>query len=187
MARRKNKALIIVDVQNDFCPGGALPVPKGGEVVPIINRLMRLFKRRIFTQDWHPENHCSFKRQGGKWPKHCVRYSRGAELRGDLDFYGQDLVFFKGTDPNKEAYSGFEGNKLEKVLKEKKVGRVYICGLATDYCVKATALDAKKAGFETFVVLDACRGVEKEKGDIGEAIKEMYGAGIEIIFSEDIN
>ena len=183
----KRSALIIVDVQNDFCPGGALVVPRGDEVVPVINRLMRLFEKRVFTEDCHPKKHCSFKAQGGNWPEHCVQGTWGAMLCDYLACYdGQDLIILKGRDPNEEAYSGFDETGLESWLKEKNIGRVYICGLATDYCVKATALDAQKLGFETFVVIDACRGVNVKKGDVGRAVKEMRKAGIKIITSKEI-
>lgn len=184
--QEKNKALIIVDVQNDFCPGGALAVPKGDEVVPVINRLIDLFPMIIFTKDWHPEHHYSFKEQGGIWPKHCVRGTWGAELHYNLKRTNDYLVVEKGTYPDEEAYSGFGGTRLEKVLRERHVGEVYVCGLATDYCVKATALDAQKLGFETFVIIDACRGVNLKKGDVARAVKEMRKVGIKIITSKEV-
>lgn len=183
---KKEGALIVVDVQNDFCPEGALPVPRGDEVVPIINELVDLFNVVIFTQDWHPENHCSFIENGGSWPQHCVQRTRGAELRGNLNFPTDFTVVYKGTDPAKEAYSPFDGTPLQDVLWRLNEKKLYICGLATDYCVKATALDARKAGFETFVIIDACRGVNVKEGDTERAIEEMQGAGIKIITSKDI-
>ena len=192
MRQEKKKALIVVDVQNDFCPGGVLAVPRGDEVVPVINILLDLFGTIIFTKDWHPENHCSFIEQGGKWPKHCVQNTWGAKLRHDLNPHGPHphgphLVVQKGIDPDQEAYSGFEG-ACEDFLKKFGFGieQVYICGLATDYCVKATALDAKKAGFETFVIIDACRGVNVKRGDITGAIKEMRAAGVMIVSSKNL-
>ena len=180
----KKTALIIVDVQNDFCPGGALAVSRGDEVVPVINSLTESgkFDEIIVTQDWHSENHCSFE----KWPKHCVKETAGAKLHPDLKI-GPDCVFIKkGTEPDKEAYSGFEGTRLKVILEEAGIERVFVCGLATDYCVKATAMDAIKAGFETFVVLDACRGVELQKGDIEKAIEEMKKVGIKFVSSIEI-
>lgn len=188
MAKKKNRALIIVDVQNDFCPGGALPVPHGDDVVPVINRLMRLFRRVdvALTRDWHPEDHCSFQENGGIWPKHCIQGAWGAEFHAGLAYY-HPALFQKGNDPKKEAYSGFAGGPaLERWLRGKEIGRVYICGLATDYCVKATALDSQKLGFETFVVIDACRGVNVNKGDVARAIKEMDKAKIKIIHSREV-
>lgn len=184
------KALIIVDVQNDFCPGGALPVPKGDEVVPVINRILasREFDYVAITLDWHLDDHCSFVENGGKWPKHCEACTKGADLHPCLKLDGPEhhLYIAKGFQPRMEAYSGFQGNiNLVKVFNDLGIKQVYICGLATDYCVKATALDAQKAGFETFVIIDACRGVAKETSDA--AIEEMKAVvGIKIIYSQEI-
>lgn len=182
----KNKVLIVVDVQNDFCPGGALAVPHGDEVVPVINRIVAAgFDYAIVTQDWHPQGHCSFIENGGSWPKHCVQNTWGAGLHKDLKLPRLNCVFIeKGNNPAKEAYSGFEGTPLEKVLKCLNVDKVYVCGLATDYCVKATATDAQKLGFKTYVVLDACRGVNKENSD--KAVEEMREAGVKIITSKEV-
>ena len=181
--RDAENALIIVDVQNDFCPGGALAVTGGDEVVPLINELINsCLYLVIATQDWHPENHCSFTEQGGFWPKHCLQNTWGAELHKDLKAHSYNCIFIKkGTDQNKEAYSGFDGTELEEILKERKIKKVYVCGLATDYCVRATALDAKKAGFKTFVIINACRGVNKNEGDVDRMIKKMRKSGIKII------
>lgn len=187
MAQKKNRALIIVDVQNDFCPGGKLAVPKGDEVAPVISRLMPIFLERIFTKDFHPKNHCSFKAQGGDWPEHCVGGTWGAMLYDDMACQNrEDLVVLKGRNPHKEAYSGFDETGLEKYLKAKRIGKVYICGLATDYCIKATAFDAKKLGFKTYVIIDACRGVNVKKGDTGRAVREMRNAGIKIVTSKEV-
>lgn len=182
------KALIVVDVQNDFCPGGALAVPRGNEVVPEINSLEDLFGFIIFTQDWHPKNHCSFKEQGGSWPKHCVQGTWGANLHQDLLVPDDDHLFVcKGFEQKRDAYSGFDGNlNLKMMLEEREIISVYVCGLATDYCVKATALDAKKLGFETFVIIDACRGVEVKPGDIDGAVEEMQKAGVKIIEAKEL-
>jgi nicotinamidase/pyrazinamidase len=158
-------------------------------VVGVINYLLRLFDCVVFTKDWHPVNHCSFREQGGDWPKHCVMHTPGAELRKDLlRVRALDPIFiYKGIDPNQDAYSGFSGYpRLKRTLKELNVGEVYICGLATDYCVKATALDAKKAGFETLVILDACRGVDLQRGDIEKAIEVMKEVGIKFVSSVEI-
>lgn len=173
----KYKALVIVDVLNDFCPGGALPVPGGHEVVPVINGLVESCRfLNVVVKEAHPENHCSF----GLWPKHGVKGTPGAELHKDLMVTKYNSIFIeKGGDPNKEAYSGFEGTELEKILRKRKVSQVYVCGLTLDICVKFTALDAKKAGFKTFVVINACRGLTPES--VKQAIKEMKKAKIKIV------
>lgn len=188
MEQEKNKALIIVDVQIDFCPGGALAVPKGDKVVPVINQLVDLdFSLVVVTQDWHPVKHCSFLENGGIWPKHCVEGTTGADLHPALRLAKRDCVLIrKGREVKKDAYSGFDGTELCKILKDAGIEQVFIVGLATDYCVKATALDAKKEGFETFVIIDACRGVDKKKGDADRAILKMLEAGIPIFSLEEI-
>ncbi|MDK2782783.1 MAG: nicotinamidase/pyrazinamidase, partial [Thermococcaceae archaeon] len=144
------EALIIVDMQRDFMPGGALPVPEGDRIIPTIEELVEKFKKRgaliVATRDWHPPDHISFKERGGPWPSHCVQNTKGAEIVVKLP--EDTIVISKADKPDKEAYSGFEGTELAEILKEKGVKRVYICGVATEYCVKATALDALKHGFE---------------------------------------
>src|SRR2546423_6342825 len=141
------EGLIAVDVQNDFCPGGALAVPEGDAVVEPINWLMRQHDFVVATRDWHPEDHGSFREQGGPWPVHCVQDTRGAELRADLDHDALDAVVDKGQDPETEGYSGFQDTELADLLRERGVADVHIAGLALDYCVRNTALDAAKAGF----------------------------------------
>lgn len=190
-SEKTKRALIIVDVQNDFCPGGALAVPKGNEVVSVINKLLDLggFDWVVVTQDWHPENHCSFVKSGGQWPEHCVQGERGADLHPFLmvEGLGNFLRIAKGFEPGKEAYSGFQGNlDLENILRGLNVKQVFVCGLATDYCIKATALDSQGAGFETFVVIDACRGVGVKDGGVDKAIEEMRQSGVKIISSKEI-
>jgi nicotinamidase/pyrazinamidase len=202
------KALIIVDVQNDFCPGGALEVREGDQVVPVINRLQPRFDLVVATQDWHPANHGSFAsnhpgRQRGEviklaglpqilWPDHCVQGTPGAELHPALDRSRIAPVVHKGTDPTIDSYSGFFDNGrraatgLEKFLRERNVDEVYICGLATDYCVKATAVDARSLGFKTSLIEDAARGVELRPGDVQRAIDEMWSAGVEIVHSSKL-
>jgi len=154
-----DSALIIVDVQVDFCPGGALPVPDGDKIIPFINRYIKIFKENnlpiIATRDWHPPNHISFKPYGGIWPIHCVQ----------------------NTEPNKEAYSGFEGTELSNILNSKGVRRLFIGGLATDYCVKNTVLDALKLGFQAFLLLDGTKGVNVNPDDSKKAIEEMVRKG----------
>ena len=185
-----NSALIIVDVQNDFCPGGSLAVPGGDEVVPVINELIKAFQRRnqlvVATRDWHPEDHCSFQSQGGLWPPHCVQGTKGAEFHRDLKLNDQVLVISKGTRTNQEAYSGFEGTDLKEELQQAGVGQVYVCGLATDYCVKATALDAQQAGFKTTVVTDAVRGVDVKTGDSERALWELKEKGITLLTGQEV-
>jgi len=201
-------ALIIVDVQNDFCPGGALAVANGDLVVPLINALLPRFDVVVATQDFHPADHASFaanhpgKRVGQvielggmpqvMWPPHCVQNTRGAQLRGDLDTSGLDGVFQKGTDPLVDSYSGFFDNGrqhatgLGEFLKARGVNEVFVCGLATDYCVRWTALDALSLGFATTVIADACRGVELQAGDSARALDEVRAAGGRVVVSGEI-
>lgn len=201
-------ALVLVDIQNDFIPGGALPTKNGGEVVPVANRLQPHFDLVVATQDWHPKNHGSFasnhpgKRPGERielgglpqvlWPDHCVQGSRGAEFHPDLDTSRIARVIRKGTDPEIDSYSGFFDNGHRKAtglgdyLREQKVTDVWIAGLATDYCVKWTALDAVNLGFRTHVIEDACRGVDLSPGDIDRALEEMRKAGVDVVTSAQV-
>lgn len=173
-------ALIIVDVQKDFCPEGSLPVPKGDKVASVINDYIKIFKKaqaQIFaTRDWHPPNHMSFKTYGGIWPPHCIQESEGAEFHPHLKLPETVKIISKATDPSKEAYSGFDGTELKEELK-KSVKRVFVGGLATDYCVKNTVLDALKLGFEAILLLDATLGVNVKPDDSEKAIKEMIKKG----------
>jgi nicotinamidase/pyrazinamidase len=173
----KNRdALIIVDVQNDFCPGGALAVPGGNLVVEAINSLIPHFRNIYTTQDWHPVNHISFKARGGIWPPHCIAGTKGAELHPDLKA-AKAIHIKKGTDPDKEAYSGFERTDLAQKLKDARVERLFVGGLATDYCVKTTVLDALRFGFDVVLIDDAVRGVDVNSGDSAAAINEMQSSG----------
>lgn len=180
----EHDALIIVDVQNDFCPGGALAVAGGDAVVPILNRLAPRFGTVVATRDWHPANHRSFAAQGGPWPPHCVAGTPGAAFHPDLDQSAIDLVVEKATTPDQEAYSGFDGTDLAARLRARGVRRVYVGGLALDYCVDATALDAQKAGFETWVIGDATRAVFPEQGAAKEA--GWRAAGVGIVESDEV-
>jgi nicotinamidase/pyrazinamidase len=180
-------ALIIVDVQNDFCPGGALAVPCGDEVVPVINRLLEHRWLSVATMDWHPDEHSSFESRGGPWPRHCVQHTAGAELHPKLDATKVQLVITKGSHPDHDAYSGFHGTDLAKILRDKGVQRVVVCGIATDYCVRATAHDALHEGFQVLVLEDAIRGVEVHPGDCQRAIEELRQAGAEMIVSSDLS
>jgi nicotinamidase/pyrazinamidase len=182
----QTEALIIVDVQNDFCPGGALAVPRGDEVVPVINRLLERHWLSVATKDWHPADHCSFESRGGPWPPHCVQGTAGAELHPKLDATKIRLVITKGSHPDRDAYSGFQDTELAKILRGKRVNRVVVCGIATDYCVRATAHDALQEGFEVLVLEDAIRGVEVQPGDSQRALDELRQAGATVIISSDL-
>jgi len=186
---RKNDALIIVDVQRDFCPGGALPVPKGDAAVPVLNEYIRIFRKAgapiYATRDWHPPHHMSFRENGGIWPTHCVQNSEGAEFHLGLNLPKQTVVVSKATDPEREAYSGFDGTDLKEKLDRKGVTRVFVGGLATDYCVKSTVLDAVRLGFETVLLKDAVRGVDLNPGDSERAMKEMMIAGARKVTLQD--
>lgn len=178
-------ALLIVDVQNDFCPGGALEAPDGDEVVPVINKIIGKFEVVVASKDWHPENTVHFE----KWPVHCVKNTWGAEFHPDLNHKDIHQVFLKGTEGKDDGYSAFEAtNKnLEEYLKERKVDRVYVAGLTTEYCVKDTALSAVEAGFDTYVIEDAIRPVNVSPGDGDKAIREMRDAGCHIVTSVNLN
>jgi nicotinamidase/pyrazinamidase len=202
------KTLILVDIQNDFIPGGALPVPEGDRIVPLVNRLQDRFDLVVATQDWHPADHGSFAanhpgRKPGEvidfhglrqilWPVHCVQNTPGAAFVPGLETRRISRVFQKGTDPTIDSYSGFFDNGRRKAtglgdyLKEKGATDVYVCGLATDYCVKFTALDARSLGFKTFLIEDASRGVNLKPGDVESAVEEMRRAGVIVVTSEGI-
>jgi nicotinamidase/pyrazinamidase len=202
------KALVLIDLQNDFLPGGTLAVPHADDVVEPANRLSRCFELVVATQDWHPANHGSFaanhagKRPGDTielggvpqvlWPVHCVQGTPGAALASGLDQGQIECVFRKGTDPQIDSYSGFfdngrrRGTGLAEFLGERGVTDVYLIGLATDYCVKHTALDARLLGLRTFVVVDACRGVNLAPGDVAAAVAEMEKAGVAVVTSAEV-
>ena len=180
-----SRALLIVDVQNDFCPGGSLAVSDGDRILPAVNRLIREFTAAglpVFaTRDWHPEDHCSFRARGGCWPPHCVAGTRGAAFHPELQLTPDVHVVDKGERQEQEAYSGFEGTDLASRLRELGVDEIVVCGLATDYCVKATALDARREGLGVTVVEDAVRGVELEPGDSERALAAMRQAGVQTV------
>jgi nicotinamidase/pyrazinamidase len=202
------KALVLVDLQNDFCSGGQLAVTGGEEVVPIANALMKKCDLVVATKDWHPANHGSFAVNHARknigdvitldgleqilWPSHCVQNSFGAEFHKGVTEEGIDKVFFKGTDPLVDSYSGFFDNQhrnptgLETYLKEKGVTGIYVAGLATDYCVKFTVLDALDLGFETTVITDVCRAVNVRAGDGDRSIDEMVEKGAKVTTSQEV-
>ena len=172
-------ALIVVDVQRDFCPGGALAVPDGDAVIEPINRLMGAFELVVATRDWHPPDHGSFAPHGGPWPVHCVAGSDGAALHPELDAAGIDLILDKGIRADTDGYSGFEDTGLDAALRERGVDTVHVCGLALDYCVRATALDARRAGFAVIVHGEATRAVDPA-GTGRRALAELRGAGVSL-------
>ncbi len=177
----ETSALIIVDVQRDFCPGGSLPVPEGEDVIPRLNQYIRKCMQAgapIFaTRDWHPPNHISFKSQGGPWPPHCVQHMEGAEFHPDLKLPEGTMIVSKALEPTREAYSGFDGTRLAEKLTKRGIRRLFIGGLATDYCVKNTVLDALALGFDVILLEDAIRGVDITVGDSENAIREMVDRG----------
>jgi nicotinamidase/pyrazinamidase len=180
-------ALIVVDVQNDFCPGGALAVPDGDEVVPVINELMPRFRHVIATQDFHPHGHSSFISEGGPWPEHCVQGTPGAEFHPALDMPRVDEIVRKGTDPATDGYSGFAGTALADRLRARGIERVVVTGLATDYCVRATIVEAIEHGFDAVVLTDAVRAVDVAPGDGDEALEDMSRAGATLVASDGLN
>ena len=175
------QALIVVDVQNDFCPGGALAVPDGDAVVEEINRLADDATFVVATRDWHPADHGSFAAEGGPWPVHCVRDTPGAELHPGIEASQIDVVVDKGQSRDTEGYSGFEGTELERLLRDRGVEQVDVAGLALDYCVKATALDARRAGFGVTVHRGATRAVDVSPGDGDRAVEELLAAGVDVV------
>jgi nicotinamidase/pyrazinamidase len=175
------RALIVVDVQNDFCPGGALAVPDGDAIIGRVNQMASEAPLVVATRDWHPPDHGSFAEQGGPWPVHCVAGSSGAELHAGVDRRLVDLVLDKGRAVDTEGYSGFEDTGLEAALRSRGVDAVDVVGLALDYCVRATALDAKRAGFDVTVHRGATRAVEVAPGDAERAVAELRAAGVSVV------
>ncbi len=202
-------SLLIIDVQNDFCPGGKLAVDGGDMVIPVINRIAGKFPCVVATQDWHPQGHVSFaSTHRGKnpfdtlvvngieqvlWPEHCVQGTEGASFHPELDTRKVNLILRKGTNPQLESYSAFFENDratptgLEHYLRGLGFKDIYLCGLATDVCVFYSALDAVRLGFRTFLIEDACRGVDVPRGNVERAIREMEGKGVMIIRSGELN
>jgi len=174
-------ALLAVDLQNDFMPGGALGVPDGDDVIAPLNRAIRAAAAGnvpiFLTRDWHPADHCSFRARGGPWPPHCVAGTPGAAFADAIDVMPGAVVVSKATTRDAEAYSALDGTGLARLLRDAHVERLLLGGLATDYCVRATALDAIKAGFQVFVLEDACRPVDVQAGDGRRALDEIARAG----------
>jgi len=178
--------LIVVDAQNDFLPGGALAVADGDRIFEPIDALLPRFRRVYATRDWHPKHHSGFQAQGGPWPYHCVQGSSGAEFSPKLRHERIHLVISKGVDPATEGYSGFDGTDLAPRLRTDGVRRVFVAGLATDYCVKATAIGAKQRGFDVVVVTDAIAAVNVDAGDERRALEAMRDAGCVLATSSEI-
>ncbi|HEY3136337.1 MAG TPA: bifunctional nicotinamidase/pyrazinamidase [Blastocatellia bacterium] len=187
----QDSALILVDIQNDFCPGGALAVSEGDQIVPIVNQLIPEFPLVISTQDWHPENHISFKQRGGPWPPHCVQGTQGAQLHPELKTDTISYYFRKASSPDKDDYSEFagkdeQGRSLDEVLKSHDVRSLYVVGLATDYCVLETVLDGLKYGYEVYAVIDAMRAVNVDPGDGERALRKMAYNGAHLVTSDEV-
>lgn len=190
------RALLIADVQNDFCPGGALAVPQGNEIVPVVNRYIDLFTQAhlpiFISRDWHPRRTKHFAPYGGTWPLHCVQGSFGAAFHPDLKIPAGIEIISKGMDPDADGYSCFQGTSsggapLLDVLKHEGIQELFIGGLATDYCVNATVLDARKHHFDVSVLSDAIRGVGLKPGDVENAMREMEGAGARFVTFDAIS
>jgi nicotinamidase/pyrazinamidase len=179
-------ALLIVDPQVDFCPGGALAVSGGEGVFPAINRAAGIIPLTVASRDWHPADHCSFEVQGGPWPVHCQAGTPGAEFHPALDRSRVQHVFSKGADPATEAYSAFDGTGLAGWLRERRVARLAVSGLATDYCVRASVLDALQEGFQVVVLEDGIGAVDVKQGDGERALTELRQAGAVMIRSDEI-
>jgi nicotinamidase/pyrazinamidase len=189
------KALLVVDVQNDFCPGGALGIHGGHKIIPILNKCIKFFEKEnlpiIVTRDWHPKVTKHFEQFGGVWPEHCVEGSPGAMFHPDIELPKEALVMSKGMDPEKDSYSAFHaidssGMALPNLLKIFGITEIYIGGLATDYCVKYSALDALKDGLEVFILTDAIAGVDLQPEDSSLALQEMVSIGAKKTISEEL-
>src|SRR3972149_3636823 len=193
--KMERAALILADIQNDFCPGGALHVADGDKVVPIANRYTKLFREAglpvYITRDWHPSETVHFIGFGGPWPPHCVQGTKGAEFHPDLDVPDDANMISKGDNPDEDSYSAFDGKdkqgrRLAESLREKGVRHIFVGGLATDYCVRQTALDGLKSGFEVTVLEDAVKGVDVKPGDSERALAEMKRSGADTAIFEKI-
>jgi nicotinamidase/pyrazinamidase len=178
---KNSDALLITDIQKDFLPGGALPIDNGDEIIPVLNDYIRRFEAAkahvLASRDWHPANHISFTAQGGQWPPHCIQETSGAKFSPDLKLPSRTVVISKATNPEVEAYSAFDGTSLAHELKMCGVKRLFVGGLATDYCVVNTVVDARKLGFETVVLMDATLGINVEQGDVDRAVETMLKSG----------
>jgi len=184
------KALVVVDLQNDFCPGGALEVKEGDGIVARINELVTAFEKGelpvAFTRDWHPDDHCSFRARGGMWPPHCVQGTPGAEFHPSLRVPSKAIVISKGTSRDRDAYSGFQETDLAERLRRAGASDLFMGGLATDYCVKNTVLDALELGFKACIITDCIRAVNLKRADGANAVRLMVTKGATRASSSDI-
>lgn len=181
-----SRALLIIDFQNDFTAGGTLSVPGGDQIAEPVKRLAPRFDHVFATRDWHPPDHASFETEGGPWPVHCVRGTHGAELHPAMRDVEVEEIVDVGAEREDEGYSGFEKSKLEDLLRERDVDEVAVVGLATDYCVRASAIDAARLGFDTTVITDAIRAVEVNPGDGEGALQDMREAGVKLATSDQV-
>lgn len=190
VAIQKHDALVVADVQNDFLPGGALGITGGDQILPVLHRYLEVFERKgnlvVLTKDWHPENHCSFKAQGGVWPVHCIAETRGAQHPSGFRAPASALTIHKATEPEKEAYSAFEGTPLDERLKQAGVRRLFVGGLATDYCVLNTVRDALERGYQVCLLLDGIRAVNLQPRDGEKAVEEMVQKGAAPVTLEEV-
>lgn len=193
MTKKARKALLVVDVQKDFCLGGALAVRNADAIVPLLNSLIikqYLWEVILFSRDWHPPVTKHFKEYGGQWPAHCVKGTPGAEFHPDLKIPGTAYVISKGMNPEEDAYSPFQGEaygcSLDEILKAHKITELYIGGLATDYCVKAACLHARELGYNVYLLTDACRAVNLKPGDAIRALSEIMNADAKAIMTDEV-
>jgi nicotinamidase/pyrazinamidase len=183
---KMSKALLIIDFQNDFTSGGALEVPEGDEIAEPVKRLAKEFDYVFATRDWHPPDHSSFETEGGPWPVHCVQGTHGAELHPAMRDIEVEEIVDVGVEREDQGYSGFEKSNLADLLRERDVDEVAVVGLATDYCVRASAIDAAREGFDTSVVTDAIRAVDVNPGDGERALEDMREAGAKLVTSDSL-
>lgn len=187
MEMHADSALVLVDIQCDYLPEGAMAIARGNEVVEPASRMVKGFSEHglpvVLTRDWHPAHHLSFKEHGGKLPRHCVQDTHGAEFAADLEVPDGVWTISKGTEPEQKPVSAFDGTDLEARLKEKGVRALYVAGLATDNAVKRTVLDAREAGFDVYLIANACRGINVHASDSAGAVEEMMKAGVRIVSS----
>ena len=188
------KALLVVDFQNDFCPGGSLAVPAGNEIIPQVNGYIQYCVRKgwplFFSRDWHPAQSAHFQDFGGIWPVHCVQDTAGAQFHPQLQIPANAVIISKGMDPTRDSYSAFQGEDSQgtsfgQILKDRDIHELFICGLATDYCVKSSTLDALKQGLKVYVLKDAVAGVDVKSGDSSRALEEMVRQGAVLWNKED--
>ncbi|GAB4363507.1 MAG: nicotinamidase [Methylohalobius crimeensis] len=186
----KTDALIVVDVQNDFLPGGTLAIPEGDQIIPVLNHYIDRFTAEglpiLATRDWHPSHHCSFQSRGGPWPPHCIAETHGAQFPSELCLPSETRIISKATEPEREAYSGFDGTDLDRQLQRLGMKRLFIGGLATDYCVLNTVRDARSCGYQVFLLRDAVRAINVTPGDEQKALDEMQRLETRFITLQDL-